>query len=109
MSWASWTTRGVFAGRDGVSTGEAGPALTGELDVHTTWTEADGLAHVTVQYSGASDWLELAGSPLTCPSEAASRALHDEVIQFIRAGATLPLAAGRALADPATAKKPPTA
>ncbi|MDX3537576.1 hypothetical protein PV721_25045 [Streptomyces sp. MB09-01] len=108
MSWASWTTRGVFAGRNGVETGEAGPALTGELDVHTTWTEADGLAHVTVQYSGASDWLELAGSPVACPSEDASRSLHDEVIHFIRAGKTLPLTSARALADPA-AKKPRTA
>ncbi|MFD9369752.1 hypothetical protein ACFWA6_18960 [Streptomyces sp. NPDC060020] len=109
MTWASWTTCGVFAGRDGVRTSGTGPAMTGELDVHTTWTEADGLAHVTVQCSGAADWVELAGSPLACPSEAASRALHDEVIHFIRAGATHPLAAGRALADPATAKKPPTA
>lgn len=66
MSWASWTTRGIFAGRDGVQTGEAGPVLTGELDIHTTWTEADGLAHVTVQYSGGPT-----GSP---SPEAPSRA-----------------------------------
>ncbi|MFD6967329.1 hypothetical protein [Streptomyces sp. NPDC059979] len=91
MSWASWTTRGVFAGRDGVETGEGGHALTGELDIHTTWTEAEGLAHVTVQYSGGSDWLPLTGSPVPCPSEDASRALHDAVIDSVRAGATLPL------------------
>ncbi|MFJ3977360.1 hypothetical protein [Streptomyces sp. NPDC090021] len=94
MSWASWTTRGIFAGRDGVMTGEAGPVLTGELDIHTTWTEVEGLAHVTVQYSGASDWLPLAGSPVPCPSEEASRALHDAVINAVRAGATLPLNTG---------------
>ncbi|MFE2324348.1 hypothetical protein ACFXD5_10595 [Streptomyces sp. NPDC059385] len=108
MCWASWTTRGVFAGRDGVETGEVGPALTGELDVHTTWTEADCLAHVTVQYSGASDWLPLAGSPVACPSSDASRGLHDEVIQSIRAGVSFPLGANTALADPATPKKPRT-
>ncbi|MEU9304829.1 hypothetical protein [Streptomyces sp. NPDC048269] len=95
MSWASWTTRGIFAGRDGVQTGEAGRVLTGELDIHTTWTEAEALAHVTVQYSGGSDWLPLAGSPVPCPSEEASRALHDAVIHSIRAGATLPLGTGR--------------
>ncbi|MGP3690203.1 hypothetical protein ACTVZO_36835 [Streptomyces sp. IBSNAI002] len=93
MSWASWTTPGIFAGRNGVQTGEAGPVLTGELAVHTTWTEADGLAHITVQYSGASDWLPLAGSPVPCASESASRTLHDAVIHAIRAGAVLPLEA----------------
>ncbi|MGW7436927.1 hypothetical protein [Streptomyces sp. NPDC054849] len=106
MSWASWTTRGIFAGRNGVETGEAGPVLTGELDVHTTWTEVDGLAHVTVQYSGASDWLPLVGSPVPCPSEDASRALHDAVIHAIRGGATLPLNAGTVLPDPAVTKRP---
>lgn len=71
------------------------PVLTGELDIHTTWTEADGLAHVTVQYSGGSDWLPLAGSPVPCPSEEASRALHDAVIHSVRAGAILPLSTDR--------------
>ncbi|MER6218062.1 MULTISPECIES: hypothetical protein [unclassified Streptomyces] len=85
MDWASWTTRGVYAGREGVRTDEAG-ILTGELDVHTTWTEADGLAHITVQYSGGSHWLTLSGSPVTCPSEEASRALHDAVVDAVRAG-----------------------
>ncbi|MEU9253679.1 hypothetical protein AB0D66_17710 [Streptomyces sp. NPDC048270] len=109
MSWASWTTPGVFAGRDGVRTGEAGPVLTGELDVHTTWIEADGLAHVTVQYSGASDWLPLAGSPVPCPSETASRTLHDAVIHSIRTGAALPLDAGAALPHPDPAAEEPRA
>ncbi|MEU9148488.1 hypothetical protein [Streptomyces sp. NPDC048349] len=95
MSWASWTTLGIFAGRDGVKTGESGLVLNGELDIHTTWTEIDGLAHVTVQYSGASEWLPLAGSPVPCPSEEASRALHDAVIHAVRAGSSLPLSSGR--------------
>ncbi|MEU8461677.1 hypothetical protein [Streptomyces sp. NPDC029003] len=89
MSWASWTTRGVFAGRAGVRTGEGGPVLTGELDVHTTWIEATGLAQVTVQYSGASEWFPLAESPIPCTGEAESRALHDLVIASIRAGTPL--------------------
>ncbi|MFE2876375.1 hypothetical protein ACFXG6_20075 [Streptomyces roseus] len=86
MSWASWTTRGIFTGRSGVRTGEGGPVLNGELDVHTTWTEDDGLAHVTVQYSGASEWLPLAGSPVVCSDEHASRDLHERVIAAVRAG-----------------------
>ncbi|MEC4574263.1 hypothetical protein [Streptomyces virginiae] len=94
MSWASWTTCGIFAGRDGVMTGESGPVLTGELDIHTTWTEVECLAYVTVQYSGASDWLPLAGSPVPCPSEEASRALHEAVINSVRAGERIPLSTG---------------
>ncbi|MDA5281211.1 hypothetical protein [Streptomyces sp. Isolate_45] len=89
MSWASWTTRGIFTGRQGAPTDDRGPVLTGELDVHTTWTEIDHLAYITVQYSGASDWLALAGSPVPCPNEDASRALHDAVIQSIRTGVPL--------------------
>ncbi|WP_411104188.1 hypothetical protein [Streptomyces sp. cmx-4-9] len=92
MSWASWTTCGVFTGRGGVKT-EAGPLLTGELDVHTTWSQDDGLAQVAVQYSGGSEWLTLAGSPAACSSEEASRGLHEAVLGAVRAGggATLPL------------------
>ncbi|MER6318704.1 hypothetical protein ABT237_33800 [Streptomyces sp. NPDC001581] len=104
MSWASWTTRGIFTGRGGVETGEIGESglvLTGELDIHTTWTEDDSLAHITVQYAGASDWLPLAGSPVLCPSEGASRDLHDAVIHAIRAGAARPLGADMPRADPA--------
>ncbi|GAA0300863.1 hypothetical protein GCM10010302_44310 [Streptomyces polychromogenes] len=85
MSWASWTTRGVFAGHGGVRT-EEGSILTGELDVHTTWTADDGLAHVTVQYSGGAHWLTLSGSPVACTGEEASRALHEAVVDAVRAG-----------------------
>lgn len=107
MSWASWTTPGVFAGRNGVRTGEEGLVLMGELDVHTTWTEVEGMAHVTVQYSGGSEWLPLAGSPVPCPSEAASRALHDAVIHAIRGGGAVPLDADgpRAAQDPAARER----
>ncbi|MFG3280400.1 hypothetical protein [Streptomyces sp. NPDC048111] len=89
MSWESWTTTGIFAGPGGVPTGEGGPVLTGQLDVHTTWTEAEKLAYVTVQYSGASEWLPLEGSPAPCPSATASRDLHDAAVVAVRKGTAL--------------------
>ncbi|MFJ7060527.1 hypothetical protein ACK8N7_35540 [Streptomyces griseobrunneus] len=89
MSWASWTTSGVFAGTGGVRTEEAG-ILSGDLTVHTTWS--DGQASVAVQYSGSSDWFTLAGSPVPCASEEESRAFHQSVVEAVRQGdgATLP-------------------
>ncbi|QNE78911.1 hypothetical protein F0344_33825 [Streptomyces finlayi] len=89
MSWASWTTSGVFTGAGGVRTEEAG-ILGGDLTVHTTW--ADGEAEVAVQFSGASDWFTLVGSPVRCPTEEASRAFHQAVVEAVRAGggATVP-------------------
>ncbi|MFD9219147.1 hypothetical protein ACFWDI_03730 [Streptomyces sp. NPDC060064] len=89
MSWASWTTTGVFSGRGGVLTDEVG-VVTGDLTVHTTW--ADGEARVAVQFSGASDWFTMSGSPTSCPSESDSRTLHDAVVQAVRDGdaATVP-------------------
>ncbi|MFD3652112.1 hypothetical protein ACTU45_03025 [Streptomyces sp. 24-1644] len=89
MSWASWTTSGVFAGAGGVRTKEAG-VVGGDLTVHTTW--ADGEAEVAVQFSGASDWFTLVGSPVRCPSEADSRAFHQSVVEAVRGGggATVP-------------------
>ncbi|MFD1659382.1 hypothetical protein ACFSL4_14500 [Streptomyces caeni] len=89
MGWASWTTTGVFAGRGGVRTEEAG-IVTGDLTVHTTW---DGNhADVAVQYSGTSYWFTLTGSPVTCLSEQDSRHLHQAVVEAVRAGggATVP-------------------
>ncbi|MEU8519842.1 hypothetical protein [Streptomyces sp. NBC_01216] len=83
MSWASWTTAGVYTGRGGVLTDEVG-ALTGDLTVHTTW--ADDEARVAVQYSGASDWFTMSGSPVPCASEAESRDIHEAVIEAVRAG-----------------------
>ncbi|MFD9500051.1 hypothetical protein [Streptomyces sp. NPDC060035] len=90
MNWASWTTCGVFAGSGGVRTEEVG-VVSGDLTVHTTWS--DGQAEVAVQYSGASDWFTLAGSPVPCPSEEASRYFHQQIVEAVRAGdgATVPV------------------
>ncbi|MET9885633.1 hypothetical protein ABZZ20_21350 [Streptomyces sp. NPDC006430] len=89
MAWASWTTTGVFAGRGGVRTDEAG-ILNGDLTVHTTWSGQE--AHVAVQYSGGSDWFTVTGSPTECASEEASRYLHQAVVDAVRNGgaATVP-------------------
>ncbi|WP_329123800.1 hypothetical protein [Streptomyces sp. NBC_01353] len=89
MSWASWTTPGVYTGRGGVLTEEVG-AVTGDLTVHTTW--ADGEARVAVQYSGASDWFTMSGSPVPCATELESRELHEAAVEAVRAGnaATVP-------------------
>ncbi|MGV9317263.1 hypothetical protein ACWDR0_34585 [Streptomyces sp. NPDC003691] len=83
MSWASWTTTGVYSGRGGVLTDEVG-VLTGDLTVHTTW--AGGEARVAVQYSGASDWFTLSGSPTPCLTEDDSRVLHQWVVQAVQEG-----------------------
>ncbi|MEO3975010.1 hypothetical protein [Streptomyces sp. CAU 1734] len=89
MSWASWTTTGVYSGSGGVLTVEVG-ILSGDLTVHTTW--AAGEARVAVQYSGASDWFTMAGSPTPCRSEEDSRTLHQAVVQAVEdgGGATVP-------------------
>ncbi|MFD4370983.1 hypothetical protein [Streptomyces sp. NPDC058486] len=89
MSWASWTTAGVYTGRGGVLTVEGG-IVTGDLTVHTTFV--DGEARVAVQYSGASDWFTMSGSPVPCSSEEESRELHDAVVEAVREGdgATVP-------------------
>lgn len=69
---------------------EAG-VVTGDVTVHTTWA-ADGQASVAVQYSGASDWFTMSGSPVPCASEEESRDLHDAVVAAVREGngATVP-------------------
>ncbi|SEB73028.1 hypothetical protein SAMN05216483_0305 [Streptomyces sp. 2131.1] len=105
MTWASWTTRGVYSGHGGVLTEEVGP-LSGDLTIHTTW--AEGTAQITVQYTDAADWFTMAGSPVPCPSEEASRTLHAAAVEAVRQGsaATVPLvqsgsehAAGEAAAE----------
>ncbi|MFJ4963283.1 hypothetical protein EES43_00885 [Streptomyces sp. ADI96-02] len=103
MSWASWTTRGVFAGTGGVRSVEAG-ILSGDLTVHTTWIE--GQASVAVQYSGSTDWFTLEGSPVPCASEEESRSFHQMVVEAVRsgAGATVPLADAHRAAPPAPAE-----
>ncbi|MGW9306186.1 MULTISPECIES: hypothetical protein [Streptomyces] len=102
MSWASWTTSGVFAGTGGVRTEEAG-ILSGDLTVHTTWSE--GQASVAVQYSGSSDWFTLTGSPVPCASEEESRSFHQSVVEAVRAGdgATVPPDGTAPAAPPAPA------
>ncbi|GAA2624802.1 MULTISPECIES: hypothetical protein [Streptomyces] len=89
MTWASWTTTGVFAGRGGVRTEEAG-VLSGDLTVHTTWASPE--AQVAVQYTGGSDWFTVTGSPVRCESEEYSRLLHQAVVDAVRAdgAATVP-------------------
>lgn len=64
--------------------------VTGDLTVHTTF--ADREARVAVQYSGASDWFTMSGSPVPCGSEEESRELHDAVVAAVREGngATVP-------------------
>jgi hypothetical protein len=83
MAQASWTTKGVFAGRGGVRTDEAG-IVTGDLTVRTTWDGSQ--ADVTVQYSGTSQWFTLTGSPVPCPTEQDSRNLHQVVVEAVRVG-----------------------
>lgn len=70
----------------------------GDLTVHTTW--ADGEARVAVQFSGASDWFTMAGSPARCPTEEASRAFHQEVVEAVRAGG------GATVPDPRPTERP---
>ncbi|MFD5586671.1 hypothetical protein ACFWII_23085 [Streptomyces sp. NPDC127063] len=89
MAQASWTTPGVFAGRGGIRTDEAG-IVTGELTVSTSWDGSR--ADVAVQYSGTSRWFTLAGSPVPCHTKRHSRELHQAVVHAVRAGnaATVP-------------------
>ncbi|MDH2392514.1 hypothetical protein QCN29_27800 [Streptomyces sp. HNM0663] len=89
MSWESWTTTGLYAGAGGVRTDEAG-LLTGDVTVHTTWSKGE--AQIAVQYSGATDWFTMAGSPVPCDTAEQSRRLHDAVVAAVRRGdgATVP-------------------
>ncbi|MGW6939097.1 hypothetical protein ACWGF3_08820 [Streptomyces xanthophaeus] len=83
MTWASWTTTGVFSGAGGVLTEEQG-AISGDLTVHTTWTGTH--AQLAVQYTGSSEWFTLQGSPLACASEGESRELHQRLVEAVRVG-----------------------
>ncbi|AVZ76866.1 hypothetical protein SLUN_36485 [Streptomyces lunaelactis] len=98
MSWASWTTGGIYAGAGGVLTEEVG-VIKGDLTVHTTWS--DGEAQIAVQFSGSSDWFTLTGSPVPCPSEEASRTLHQSVVEAVRAEAAAPVSLGQDMVPPA--------
>ncbi|MFF4952990.1 hypothetical protein ACWC2K_38525 [Streptomyces chattanoogensis] len=81
MTWASWTTIGIYARPGVVRTEEVG-VIDGDLSVHTTWTE--GQAHVAVQYTGATDWFTMVGSPVPCASEEESRSFHQAVVEAMR-------------------------
>lgn len=83
MNWATWTTEGVYTGHAGIDTVE-GLILKGSLTVHTTW--ADGQAFISVQYSGATEWYTVVGSPFPCTSERESRDLHQAVVDAVRSG-----------------------
>jgi hypothetical protein len=83
MVGASWTTPGVFTGRGGVRTDEAG-IITGDLTVRTTWHGRE--ADVTVQHTGTSTRFTLTGSPVPCRSERHSRELHQAVVTAVRQG-----------------------
>ncbi|MFG2602328.1 hypothetical protein ACGFT2_02000 [Streptomyces sp. NPDC048514] len=89
MVWASWTTRGVFTGRGGARTDEAG-IVVGDLTVHTTWDGSE--CDVTVQYTDTSEWFTLTGSPVSCRTERHSRDLHQAVVEAVKTGggATVP-------------------
>jgi hypothetical protein len=99
MTWASWTTTGIYAGAGGVLTEEVG-VISGDLSVHTTWY--DGQAQIAIQFSGASDWYTMAGSPVPCPSEEASRTLHQSIVEAVRAGAgAAPVSVDQGMVPPA--------
>ncbi|MEU6487205.1 hypothetical protein [Streptomyces sp. NPDC046887] len=83
MTWASWTTTDVYTGSGGVRTDELG-IVTGNVTVHTTW--AGGEALIAIQYSGASEWFTMTGSPVPCASERDSRDLHEAVVEAVREG-----------------------
>ncbi|TSB26760.1 hypothetical protein OG422_01150 [Streptomyces sp. NBC_01525] len=83
MTWASWTTVGIHARPGTVRTVEAG-VLDGDVTIHTTWSEEQ--AHVAVQYTGATDWFTMIGSPVPCFSEEDSRSFHQAVVEAIRGG-----------------------
>ncbi|MGI5479869.1 hypothetical protein [Streptomyces lavendofoliae] len=83
MTWASWTTTDVYTGRGGVRTEELG-IVTGNVTVHTTW--AGGEAQIAVQYTGASEWFTMTGSPVPCRAERDSRDLHEAVVEAVREG-----------------------
>lgn len=83
MSWATWTTQSIISGPGGVTTAEVGP-ISGDLTVHTTWV--DGEARLTVQYTGALDWYTVSGSPVPAADEITARAIHQAMVNAVKAG-----------------------
>lgn len=88
MAATTWTTTGVFTGPGGVLTSGAG-TLTGELTVRTTWEPEQAL--VAVQYVGAAEWCTLAGTPVSCATPEAGRAVHQSAVEAVRSGGAAPL------------------
>ncbi|WP_274561535.1 hypothetical protein [Streptomyces spiramyceticus] len=82
-TWATWTTQGIIAGSGGVMTTEGGP-ITGDLTVHTSWI--DGLARVTVQHTGATEWYAMLGSPVPAANEDTGRAVHQAAVEAVNEG-----------------------
>ncbi|MBZ6142502.1 hypothetical protein [Streptomyces olivaceus] len=73
----------VKAGRGGAMTDEVG-VVTGDLTVATA-ARNDGLADITLQYTGAEEWYTLTGSPADVPAEGLQH-LHHTVLDKIRSG-----------------------
>lgn len=92
--WATWTTPGILSGRGGVGTVEIGP-IHGDLTVHTTWV--DGQVELTVQYTGATDWFTIPGSPVPAATEQQARDIHQRMVEGTKAGhgATAPHETGK--------------
>ncbi|MCC9306589.1 hypothetical protein LN042_05615 [Kitasatospora sp. RB6PN24] len=82
-TWATWTTKNVWAGPGGVRTVE-GAQLNGDLSVHTTWTGTEAI--LTVQYTDAQDWFTLQGSPIEVGDEQAARSWHQHAVEAVRGG-----------------------
>jgi hypothetical protein len=81
--WATWTTPGILSGSGGVDTVEIGP-VHGDLTVHTTWV--DGQAELTVQYTGATDWFTIPGSPVPAATEQQARDIHQHMVEAAKVG-----------------------
>nr|BFD88591.1 hypothetical protein StreXyl84_79920 [Streptomyces sp. Xyl84] len=73
----------VAAGPGGAMTDEVG-VITGDLTLATT-PQADGQAHIAIQYAEADEWYTLTGSPTPIPPDGL-QALHQDVLDRIRHG-----------------------
>lgn len=81
--WTAWTTQGILSGSGGVDTVEIGP-VHGDLTLHTTWV--DGHAELSVQYTGASDWFTVIGSPVPAATERQARDIHQRMVEAAKVG-----------------------
>ncbi|SEO28913.1 hypothetical protein [Actinacidiphila rubida] len=81
--WTAWTTQGILSGTGGVDTVEIGP-VHGDLTLHTTWV--DGQAVLSVQYTGATDWFTVTGSPVSAATERQARDIHQRMVEAAQSG-----------------------